>query len=306
VCQFFGNQSKHQTDSKALRIFVGLVWFLETSHTVFLTHALYWLTVETSASQNAIADPLKNLSLASIMSGLSCSIIQIYFAFRAYKLSRRFVTPLVCVFLSLGHLVGQIILAIVGYFADSLEDWKNAWKWLILVITFASTIADILIAAMLSFELWLRRTMGVSSTPHRLVDRLITWCIWTCILTSVAMLTMIVLFLTMDNYAWIALHFVIPKIFSCCFLAALNGRRVLRKAGGKVEFVNVEASTAPLAPSTCGHTTISTGPIHDPTLSTDAPYNKRTFRCNCMQHPSPLSGFTHHFHDKPRRHSTEF
>ncbi|KAE9410230.1 hypothetical protein BT96DRAFT_367245 [Gymnopus androsaceus JB14] len=63
-----------------------------------------------------------------------------------------------------------------------------------------------------------------------MVDKLILWAIETGALTSIIGIAILVCLLTMrDNFVWLALLLILPKIFSNTLLANLNSRADLRR-----------------------------------------------------------------------------
>ncbi|KAF9465545.1 hypothetical protein BDZ94DRAFT_1253378 [Collybia nuda] len=71
-------------------------------------------------------------------------------------------------------------------------------------------------------EVWLERR-------SKIIDKLILWTIETGLLTSLVALAQMICFLTMkSNLIYVSLYMVLPKLYSNCLMAMLNGRATLR------------------------------------------------------------------------------
>ncbi|TFK35603.1 hypothetical protein BDQ12DRAFT_725893 [Crucibulum laeve] len=144
-------------DPKRMKLFVALVWFLEFGHGTILSVALYWLTVLNFNSTTALVNPLKKLCLATILSSITTSMIQCYFAFRVHIICQMRIIPVICVILSVVHLTGQFMLAIGGYKARSITEFKIRWRTVMIAVLSSSTCADVLIASCLCWRFRRRR-----------------------------------------------------------------------------------------------------------------------------------------------------
>lgn len=216
-------------DLKRLKYFVVAVWLLEGVHSAQLAYSLYGITVLGFGQPDVLLNPLKKLSLASVTAGVTTASIQGFFAYRVHKITRTYATSFICTFLAIASLVGHIVLAITGFEAANVFVWQLKWRPVLAATLAASAAADMLIAANLCWGLWNRNREAFRGGAHMLVDQVIAWSIETCLLTTVCTILMLILFLTMESFVWLAVSFNISRLFSNAFLASLNGRKVLRK-----------------------------------------------------------------------------
>ncbi|KAF8960031.1 hypothetical protein BDZ97DRAFT_1922452 [Flammula alnicola] len=233
------------SDPIRMKVFVAGIWIFEAVHSGIVAHSLYWITVDSFGQEFAINNPLIKIYVASIFSALTTAAIQIFFAYRVHLLAgpKSYPTVVLCVLLTATSLLGQITLAITGYFAESVFDWMARWRVLLLVSYGTATVADVLIAANLCVAFWRRRAEAVHGQVHRLVDRVIAWSLETCLLTSIGMIIMMVLFVKMENFGWFSVFFMISRLFSNSLLASLNGRKTLRnELASQMTFVKVQTS----------------------------------------------------------------
>lgn len=82
---------------------------------------------------------------------------KMFFTFRLYKLSQRWVLPAFCVILVMLRLVFQIIFTVAGFHMVNMKTYEQQWNW-ILTATFLLFIAcDLTINTALSYYLYRRR-----------------------------------------------------------------------------------------------------------------------------------------------------
>lgn len=70
-----------------------------------------------------------------------------------------------------------------------------------------------------------------------MIDRLILWAIQTGLLTSIATVTMLILFIMVANLAWLAVFLIIPQLFSNSLMASLNARASFQIVDDQVDFM---------------------------------------------------------------------
>ncbi|KNZ74321.1 hypothetical protein J132_07178 [Termitomyces sp. J132] len=61
-----------------------------------------------------------------------------------------------------------------------------------------------------------------------IIDKLILWTIQTGLITSCGTTIQLILFLVLDNYGWLAIFLIVPRLFSNSLMASLNARADLR------------------------------------------------------------------------------
>ncbi|KAJ7663029.1 hypothetical protein B0H17DRAFT_1211741 [Mycena rosella] len=77
------------------------------------------------------------------------------------------------------------------------------------------------------------------------IDSLLAWTINTGLLTSAASIMMLIFFITMNNFAWLTMLLVIPRLFANSMLASLNSRNKLHEGNTQlIVDVNAQLSSS--------------------------------------------------------------
>jgi hypothetical protein len=240
--QTFSYYKKFPKDPWQMKSFVGVLWILELAHSMLTSHTIYWTTVIEYGNTKALNLIPGSLIGAVVLSGIIGPAIQAFFAHRVRRLSHKWIIPVVCWFLCVIRSISLIAVAVTSYYSPTLKFFKETYQWLLATSLAVSTAVDVLIAASLCYYLWHQRDTKFART-RRVVDQLIKWSIQTGLLTSIATVVMLILFVAVANHAWLSMFCVISKLFSNSLMASLNARAKLRNFDDKV---GVErSSTAP-------------------------------------------------------------
>ncbi|EIW74999.1 hypothetical protein CONPUDRAFT_85678 [Coniophora puteana RWD-64-598 SS2] len=204
---------------------------LETLHQGFIGVNLWDMTVLAFQNQFAL-DTISQASAAVvIISVLIIVIVEGFFCYRLWRLSKNPVIPLLCILLSLIGSISAIILAHQG-----LTDPCNAsyhyklQTTLIILMLAAHAICDVTITLGLVYYLVRFSSFGMRKTNTRL-HRLIVWSVETGMLTSImATLSIIFFLIWQKNYAWRGIFGILANVECNSLLAALNNRLLLMKS----------------------------------------------------------------------------
>ncbi|OAX36712.1 hypothetical protein K503DRAFT_281959 [Rhizopogon vinicolor AM-OR11-026] len=199
-------------DSKSMKFLVALICF---------------------GNENALNTAVWSL-IGSIALNLCIAVlVQTYFAFRIYRLSRPSIR---------WWLTGSIMLVIIAHFAFGMETvvlmfGNTAFDTLQQFTLIASTpfaitnvLSDICVAVPLCVLLRGKRS-PITGTKV-LINTLIVYAINRCLLTSVVSVAEVITFAISPTSLWfIGIDFVIGKLYANSFLASLNSRSSLRERG---------------------------------------------------------------------------
>jgi len=223
---YFGRFPK---DSIRIKALVAAVWCGEFAHTICIAISLYTMLITNYEHPERLL-VLPNSLLASTFIGSLVSVgVQVFFAFRIYALSKSLWIPCICWALSLFRFIPPNVI-LFAYGHQPAPHFLQRFGPLFDAIWAASAANDLLIAGTLVFLLYTRRSIGVEHTVV-IVDKLIAWTIETGVVTSIASIIMLVVFISLPStFAWLALFVVIPRLFSNSLLASLNSRAALRSA----------------------------------------------------------------------------
>jgi len=225
--QTFSYYRKYPDDHKALKALVGFIWTLLFSHTILGAFSLYRRTITNYGRPATLVAYPEGMCGAFSISGVIGSTVQSYFAYRLRKLSGRLFISLTCWTLSLARVGALFFISVSSCQAETVQQFEDQWAWLVIVTLSVSAFVDIMIAGALSYCLWVRRK-HVFKYARKVVDKLIVWFIQTGILTSISSLLVVILYLSIKNWAWASAYMVISGVFANFLLASLNARRSLR------------------------------------------------------------------------------
>ncbi|KAF7351912.1 Retinol dehydrogenase 12 [Mycena venus] len=225
-------------DSRFLKGLVFALWIVEMAHTACIFNALYMYTITAYGDPTSLTKFPISLDVALVLHGVNVIIVQLFFAHRMSKfLENKYYIPVI---LSVGtvllvRFIAFFVSGVAAVRVASLVTFMQSWKSLILFNVVSCAITDVIMSAILVYQLAIRRADAYKSTIA-IVDKLIMWSVETCLVTTFTTMVMLVCFLTMkENFIWIGILLVQPKIFSNAMLANLNSRTSFRDHGSVVQ-----------------------------------------------------------------------
>ncbi|KAJ7700357.1 hypothetical protein B0H17DRAFT_1047065 [Mycena rosella] len=245
--QAFNYYRNFPKDSVILKSTVASIWLLDLAQTICTLHAVsgqpggylpvqfsqnYLMTVtfyDRPPSQE-IATPPHSLVLVILFSGVSSTVVQAFYANRIRVLSGTWYLMVICFALIIASLIGALVLmAMLWRSSSALIFLQSQVEWEMIVLSSVGPAVDILIATSMCFYLWrLRKAEPEFRRTQNTLDTLILWTVETTLLTSLAAIIQIVLFLTRKDMSFMAFYIIQPKLFSNSMLAVLNGRTQFR------------------------------------------------------------------------------
>ncbi|KAF7317628.1 hypothetical protein MKEN_00850200 [Mycena kentingensis (nom. inval.)] len=196
-------------DTKTVKGLVAGVWLCELAHVICISHMLYTLVITNFAHPERLGTLPDSLGASTVFNGIVASVVQGFFAYRIYRLSKSLLIPLLSWTLSLLFFIGNISLFVLGLESDPAKKWA----WLLDTTWSLAAANDLLIAVTLVVLLLL-----------------IAGTVETGLLTSAAAILNLVCFVAMkNNLVWIAWYMITARLYSNSFLASLNSRESLRK-----------------------------------------------------------------------------
>jgi len=216
-------------DSLKMKAMVAAVWCGEFAHTICIAISLYIMVITNYGHPERLLVLPDSLLASTFIGSLVSFGVQVFFAFRIYALSKSLWIPCVCWALSLFRLVPpNVILFAFGH--RPAPEFLGRFGPLFDAIWAASAANDLLIAGTLVYLLYRRRSNAFQKTAA-VVDKMIAWTIETGVVTSIASIIQLVVFISLPStFVWLAFFVVIPRLFSNSLLASLNSRAALRSA----------------------------------------------------------------------------
>ncbi|KAJ6589597.1 hypothetical protein B0H19DRAFT_1104226 [Mycena capillaripes] len=225
VYVYYGRSPK---DSLWIKSLVAGVWCGECAHAVCIAISIYTMVITNFGHAEHIGQLPNSLLASTLIASVVLFCVQVFFAYRIYALSKNLWIPCICWALSLSRLVPPNVVVFLFGRSEPFPKVIRKWAWLFDSIWAASAVNDMLIAGTLVFLLYSRRSIGLKRTTA-VVDKLIAWTIETGVVTSIASIVMLGVFVSMpDNLVWMAWFVVVPRLFSNSLLASLNSRGTLR------------------------------------------------------------------------------
>lgn len=217
-------------DTNGLKVLVAFIWVIDTLHVSLMCHALYYYLVSNFGDPNNLGTGVWSLFTSLGLNLCMAVLVQTYFAFRISHLTRSNIR---------WWLTSFIMVFVVAHFAFGLETVilmfiKKDFSALSQITLYAATpfaitavLSDVLIAASLCVLLHGNRSPIIET--NALVNTLIVYAINRCLLTSVVAVAEVIAFSINPGSLWfIAIDFVIGKLYANSLLASLNSRSALR------------------------------------------------------------------------------
>lgn len=203
------------------------VYCTDFAHSVLLMHAVYYYTIRSSCNFRDLTLMAWSVEVSTALAGFIALIVQTYFCMRVLRITENRLLAAGCWLLALLRMAFSAgITATMARDGTLAVVHTRTFKWLVVCILGVGTVSDIAIAASICIGLLRRRTGFLES--DRLVDRLVAYTIGSGLLTSIVAVLEITMYLSMDNFLWIAFFTIISKMFSNSLLASLNQRSAHR------------------------------------------------------------------------------
>lgn len=220
----------YPSDTSSLKLLVALIWVMDTLHVSLMCHALYYYLVTSFGDPANLGTGVWSLFTSLGLNLCMAVLVQTYFAFRICHLTRSKIRWWLTCF---------IMLFVIAHFAFGLETVilmfiKKEFSALSEITLYAATpfaitavLSDVFIAAALCVLLHGNRSPIIET--NALVNTLIIYAINRCLLTSVVAVAEVIAFSISPGSLWfIAIDFVIGKLYANSLLASLNSRSALR------------------------------------------------------------------------------
>ncbi|KAF7348633.1 hypothetical protein MVEN_01381300 [Mycena venus] len=245
--QMYIYYTRFPDDSLKLKVLVAFVWqeisdlttsahlsasvnrVCELVHALCIGHTLYvWTISDYGHPERLITVTPKSFDMSLLSAGSMVACVQGFFAFRIYRFSRKIIIPIIILIMTFLRLVGTIVLFATAWKMRSMDGYIAQWRWLATCIWSVTAAIDLTITTTLVFLLHRERD-NVHRRTAATVDKLILWTLETGFLTSMGEIIELACFIAMNNnFIWLALYAVAPRLFSNSLLASLNSRATLR------------------------------------------------------------------------------
>ncbi|KAF8960009.1 hypothetical protein BDZ97DRAFT_2060841 [Flammula alnicola] len=215
---------------------------LETLHSAFSIHAIYFYVILNYANPTALAKATWSAAAVLIVTDLITAIVHLFFIWRIYLVSRKnVILAAFLVLLELARFGAGFSVPIMALKLQLFQDFHTLPEIVVPqdVSLSLSTAIDVIIAGSLSFYLHFSRT-GIKSTDI-LINRLVVYAINNGTVTSVAdILCLIFGTVQGNNLIYLSIYQCIGNLYTNSMLATLNSRHSV--TAGHVMSTSLELS----------------------------------------------------------------
>lgn len=230
ACQSYLYFARFRSDHLALKASVSAVILIQLGHFVCVISMLWTMTVSTYGDPSQLTVLPLAADLAVPLSGLTVFIVQSFYAFRLWRLTRNAFLPILCQMLSLIAQISTFVVTAKAISMTDLVDFGNNQMLLVELSFVARAACDLITTAGIAWSLKKERDSGIGGTVT-MIDLLIKWTIETGLVTSLLALTLATWFpnLKQQSFSWIGLWLLWPDVVGNTLLASLNRRLLLRQ-----------------------------------------------------------------------------
>ncbi|KZV66854.1 hypothetical protein PENSPDRAFT_654563 [Peniophora sp. CONT] len=238
--------TRYPSDSIWNKMLVSLIWALEVTHQALIGHACWTYTTTDFGHVEAIflEETVWCVSAVVLLGAVVGAIVKLFLGYRVYKISKGN-------YLWFGIISSLAISQLGTAIAFSVQASQVLISELIKLKTLGTVslslgaATDIVTALVLCFYLHTMRT-GYRRSDG-VINRLIVFSVNTGALTSAFSLSVVVLYQVMpNNFIFIAIYFLVCKLYSNSCLATLNSRRFVGGRGTDAQ-ANTDGSSHALA-----------------------------------------------------------
>ncbi|KAI0316362.1 hypothetical protein OF83DRAFT_1172972 [Amylostereum chailletii] len=218
--------NEYPADPLFMKVLVGAVWALDTTHQALISHAVYIYLVRNYFNPAILTTVVWSVIAEVMINGAMALLVQGFFVYRIFKLSSKnwFLTLPVAA-MSVAEF--GVICTYVGKAAHIVQFEESLkLKALSLTVNALTAATDVAIAFILCVLLQKSRTGFRRSDT--MITRLIIFTVNTGLLTSIDAICSLVTYAASPNtFIYICFFFALGRLYSNSLLATLNARRSL-------------------------------------------------------------------------------
>ncbi|PBK91967.1 hypothetical protein ARMGADRAFT_1166122 [Armillaria gallica] len=256
---------QYPNDLWLFRYSVAILWILDTLHVAISTHALYFYMIESFGNYLPLFGIIWSFPLQLLVNMLIVVGVQALYAVRIWKLGLKFdmVLPWL-IFLAVAASFGTGVYVIYDtYTLSSFFDIPTISTSIYIVFSTLAG-ADFFIAATMCYYLHKGRSMTGFSGTLKIIVGLMRLVVISGLATSACSLFTLVAYIAWPNsLIFIAVDFILPKLYINSLLAMLNARNAQMRGGSR------ESPVDELKVLRFAHHTTRSGPSNSAETSVD-------------------------------------
>jgi len=232
------------------KVSVGTLWVLDAFNLALTIHAMYYYLILHFQNVDALVHVVWSFKLQTIMNVPIIVMVQSLYALRLWRLNYRrdWIPRLMPLTVLIGTVIGTVLAVRTCQLKFFTELPSMAW---ITYAAFGSAVAvDSILAATTVY--YLRRSRGEFEATNSRIAKLVFWTLSTGIITSVCSLIALITYALFPHKLYfLAIEFLLTKLYMNSLLAMLNARKSIREGGTDIS-MNLSRSNhsnAPTSPS---------------------------------------------------------
>jgi len=229
---------------------VAVLWMLDAFNLALTIHAMYYYLVIHFHNPDALFHIVWSFKLQTIMNVPIIVMVQGLYALRLWKLNYRrdWIPRLMPLTVVIATVIGTILAVRTCQIELFTELPSIAWA---AYAAFGSAVAvDSALAAAIVY--YLRRSRGEFEATNNRIAKLVFWTLSTGVITSVCSLAGLIAYALFPyKFYFLAIEFLLTKLYMNSLLAMLNARKSIREGGTDIS-INLTRSNhsgAPTSPS---------------------------------------------------------
>jgi len=218
----------YPSDATRTKLMVASVWFLDTLHTCFVMSSIWNYLIPHFGDVPRVDFIPWTVAMSIAVTAILTIIVHCFLAQRIYRLTKndwRITSPILI--LAILRLGSACVTTAEMIRLKSFTEFAQQFRWVFTLGLALSSAVDVLITVCLCYYLRSNRTGSLSMND--IIDSLVVYTFETGTLTCAGTVLSMVCWLTMPyNRLFLALHFMIAKLYANSLLATLNTRKTLR------------------------------------------------------------------------------
>ncbi|KAF8272840.1 hypothetical protein EI94DRAFT_1826692 [Lactarius quietus] len=216
----------HDRDSKALKLFISFITFMDALLTILSGYVMYWYLIVNFDNVENLSTSTWALNLQIIISIISGTSVEFYYARRVYKVSQSITCPILIVALVTISSSCGLFFTLEG---AALKRFTNshALTWVSVSGMIAGVLAELLLASAMCWSLYRKKTGFARSDS--IITTLMAYTINSGLLTCVLGAAMAISSLVSPySLIWLSFFWALGKCQVNSLLAMLNSRDYVR------------------------------------------------------------------------------
>ncbi|KZP10678.1 hypothetical protein FIBSPDRAFT_937904 [Athelia psychrophila] len=226
VSQVFTYYQNSDKDPLWQKLFVAVVFTLDTLSTIFAMWWMYWLLIDNWGKIDAFTQADWLLGSDPMIAGIVGSMVQCFFAWRLLVITRKKWLTMIIVLCAVFTVCGGIGTGIACIWVKDYTLFLS-FKQITVIWLISAALGDIGITMALTYHL--HRRKGSFEATDKLLDRIIKLTVQNGLFTALIAIIDVCMYLSDPIPYHMALSFLMPKLYSNTILSSLNARTSMRR-----------------------------------------------------------------------------